>query len=209
MNNSQAPYAGGYMPEKIPSGYKKGTLNNFDQQQTGLYNQQFAHLGPDSYLNRLASGDQFFFDEMEAPAMRQFQGLLGGLGSRFSGMGSQGARNSSGFQNTASSAASNFAQDLQSKRQDYRRQALQDLMSMSNTILGQRPQDNFLVRKQQKQSPWNSFAQGLGGALPGLATGNLFGAAMGGLGGFMSGAQSSPITNELDMGFRSGAPGYY
>jgi hypothetical protein len=182
MNNSQSPqtpYSG--LQEKIPSGYKKATLQNYTPQQMQLHESQFAHLRPDSYLSRLASGDQSFFDEMEAPAMRQFQQLQGGLASRFSGMGSTGARNSSGFQNTGSQAASNFAQDLQSKRQDYMRQALNDLMGLSNTILGQQPFEQKLVQKQQKSSGWG----GIGGA----ALGGLGGFFTGGPGGALSGAK--------------------
>jgi len=93
---------------------------------------------------------------MEAPALRQFSGLQSNLASRFSGMGGLGARRSSGFQNTMNSAASNFAQELQANRQNLQRQALQDLMGFSNSLLGQRPQENVLV---EKSLPW--WQQGL------------------------------------------------
>lgn len=171
----------GMTKEKIPSGFKKGTLNNFTPEQMQLFQQLFGHLGPDSFLSKLASGDQGMFDEMEAPALRQFSGLQGNLASRFSGMGGLGARKSSGFQNTINSAASNFAQQLQSQRQGLQQQALQDLMGLSNQLLGQRPQENFLIQKQQNQS-------GLGGAL-GAGLGGLGGLLVGGPGASMQGAQ--------------------
>ena len=142
----------GMAKEKIPSGYKKGTLQNFTPEQMELFQQLFGHLGPDSFLSKLASGDQSTFGEIEAPALRQFSELQGNLSSRFSGMGGLGARKSSGFQNTMNSAASNFAQNLQSQRQQLQQQALMDLMGISNQLLGQRPQENFLVQKQQKPS---------------------------------------------------------
>jgi hypothetical protein len=176
MNNSQGP-----MQEKVPSGYKKATLQNFTPEQMQLFQQLFAHVDPESYLSRLASGDEDLFNEMEAPAMRQFQALQGGISSRFSGMGHSGARNSSGFQNTMNQASSNFAQDLQSKRQDYMRQAINDLMGISHTLLNEQPYDQKLVQKDQtpkEKSGWG----GVGGA------------ALGGLGGFLVGGPSGGLS---------------
>ena len=163
--------------EYIPSGYRKGTLNNFDTQQTGLYNQLYQHVGPDSYLNKLASGDQSTFEQMEAPAWRDFATAQGDVASRFSGMGT-GARNSSGFQNTMSSASSNFAQELQANRQNLQRQALQDLRGMSMELLNQRPQQNFIYEKRQKKpNPWAGIAGGAVGAVGGSFFGNPMGGA--------------------------------
>jgi len=148
---------------KIPKGYSYGQLDNYTPQQQQLSNQQFGYVGPESYLSKLAGGDQSQFAQTEAPALRQFSEMQGNIASRFSGMGS-GARNSSGFQNTQNSAASNFSQQLQSQRMGYRNQAIQDLMSMSNRILGQKQYDQFLT---EKPKPWwqeaaTGLAQGLG-----------------------------------------------
>lgn len=149
----------------IPKGYSRGQLQQYDPQQMQLFQQLFSQVSPGSYLSRLAGGDQSQFDELEAPAMRQFQGLQGQLASRFSGMG-MGARRSSGFQNTANQATSDFAQDLQSQRQGLQRQAIQDLMGMSNQLLGQRPQEQFLTKKELPF--WKQLAlagtEGLAGA---------------------------------------------
>lgn len=173
----------------IPKGYRKGQLQQFTPEQMDLFQQMFGHLGPESYLSRLASGDQSFFDEMEAPAHRDFLGGLGQLASRFSGMGT-GGRHGSGFRNTATAAVSNFAQDLQANRQNLQRQALNDLMGLSGQLLSQRPYDQFLVEKQEKPNYWGSIGGKLAGAIPGAAvgflTGGLPGAAIGGLSGFMN-----------------------
>ena len=118
--------------DKVPSGYKKGQLQQFTPEQMELFKSLFSQLGPDSYLSKLAGGDQSMFEEMEAPALRQFSELQGGLASRFSGMG-MGGRKSSGFQNTTNQAASNFAQDLASRRQSLQQQAIKDLMGMSES----------------------------------------------------------------------------
>ncbi len=139
---------------KIPSGYTSGYIQQFSPEQMQLFQQLFSHTSPDSFTSRLAGGDQAGFAEMEAPALRQFSELQGGLASRFSGLGGPGAlssRKSSGFQNSLNSAANNFAQDLASRRMGLQRQAIQDLMGMSGQLLGQRPQENFLV---EKQKPW-------------------------------------------------------
>lgn len=156
--------------DKIPSGYRKGQIQQFTPEQMELFQQLFSHLGPDSFLSKLAGGDEETFNQMEAPALRQFSGLQGNLASRFSGMGSLGGRNSSGFQNTMNSASSNFAQELQGNRQNLQRQALMDLMGLSNSLLGQRPTENLITPKRQKQNPWAGIVGKAGGAIPGLIT---------------------------------------
>lgn len=175
------------MKEKIPSGYKKGTLQQFTPEQMQLFQQLFSHVGPDSFLSKLIGGDQGTFAEMEAPALRQFSELQGNLASRFSGMGT-GARRSSGFQNTMTSAASDFASQLQSQRQNLQRQALMDLMGISSSLLGQRPYEQFLVEKQQKP--------GWGGAI---------GAGLGGLGGLLAGGPAGALSGaSIGYGIGSG-----
>jgi hypothetical protein len=167
--------------DKIPHGYKAAQLQQFTPEQMQLFQQMFGQVSPDSYLSKLAGGDQSFFGEIEAPALRQFSELQGGIASRFSGAG-LGARRSSGFQNAQTSAASDFAQQLQSNRQSLTRQAQQDLMNMSNQLLNQRPYERMLYEKPEKQS------SGWGG-IAGAALGGLGGFALGGPAGAMSGAQ--------------------
>jgi hypothetical protein len=127
----------------------------------------FSQVSPDSYLARLAGGDQSFFEEMEAPAMRQFQQLQGQNASRFSGMG-MGARGGSGFQMAQDEATASFAEKLQSNRQQLMRQAIQDLMGLSNNLLQQRPYEQFYVPKKHKGG-----AEAVGraaGFIPGFVT---------------------------------------
>jgi len=176
--------------DKVPSGYKAGAIQQFTPEQLQLFQQMFSHVGPDSYLSKLAGGDQSFFGEIEAPALRQFNELQGGLASRFSGMGSFGGRNSSGFQNTATAASSNFAQELQAQRQGLQRQAIQDLMGLSGDLLGQRPYQRTLTQKPQKES------SGFGGIL---------GAGLGGIGGFLAGGPAGAFKGaQLGYGVGSG-----
>ena len=125
------------------SGYSTGTMQQFTPEQMQLFQNMFSQIGPNSQVSRMAGGDQSMFEQLEKPAMQQFQGLQGQLGSRFSGMG-QGSRNSSGFQNTANQATQDFASQLQSQRMGLQRQAMMDLSGMSNQLLGQRPYENFI-----------------------------------------------------------------
>lgn len=154
------------MKSKIPKGYKEGALQQFTPEQMELFQSLFGHLGPDSFLSKLAGGDQSMFEQMEAPAMRQFDQMSSQLASRFSGAG-MGARRGSGFQNASQSQAGQFAEKLQSDRLGIQRQALQDLMGMSGSLLGQRPQEKFLTKKDP--GFWGNLGSSLGenlGAVP-------------------------------------------
>jgi len=180
LGGGRSSYQG--FKEKVPKGYEIGSVQQFTPEQMDLYQQMFGHLGPDSYLSRLAGGDQSQFEEMERPAMRQFNELQGGIASRFS-QGGTGGRRSSGFQNTMSSAASNFAQDLQSKRLDMRNQALKDLMGYSHQLMGERPYQRDLFEKPQGNGPLGGFGGAIGAGLGGV--GGFF---LGGPGGALAGA---------------------
>ena len=176
--NLRGSTGGGGMPSQtgnsIPKGYKQGQLNQFTPEQHQLFQGLFQHAGPDSYLSKLAGGDQSQFAEMEAPALRQFQELQGGIASRFS---QGGARRSSGFQNTQNQASQDFASLLQSQRTNYRNQALQQLMEMSNSLLGQRPYEQFIIKKDMgfgKQLGLN-LAGGIGQAGAAFGLNKLFG----------------------------------
>jgi len=159
----------GMQKDIIPKGYQKGQMSQFTPEQMQLFQGLFGNVGQGSYLSRLAGGEEGIFNQLEAPAMRQFSELQGNLASRFSGMGS-GARRSSGFQQASGQATSDFAQQLQSQRMGLQRQALMDLMGMSESLLGQRPYEKFLT---EKQTPfWQKLAEGtLGGLAGGFGTG--------------------------------------
>jgi len=148
---------------KIPKGYEAGRMQQFTPEQMQLFQSMFSHVGGDSFLSKLAGGDESTFAQMEAPALKQFSGLQGNLASRFSGMG-MGARRSSGFQNTSNQASSDFAQSLQSRRQDLQRQAIGDLMGFGNSLLSQKPYENFLSEKKPSflESLMGGLGQGLG-----------------------------------------------
>ena len=169
----------GMKKDIIPKGFEKARLAQFTPEQMQLFQQSFAHLSPDSYLARLAGSDEALFNEIEAPALKQFAGLQGDIASRFSGMGGTGARRSSGFQNYMTQGAQDFASQLQAQRQGLQRQAIQDLMGYSRELLNQRPYEQSLVEKPQKQAKpalggWGGAVGALGGAAIGYFAGDPF-----------------------------------
>jgi hypothetical protein len=145
FSSNQAP-----RQEKTPSGYRQFSQNMYTPEQEQVFQGAQGLISPDSFTSRLAKGDQSAFGEMETPALQQFSALQGNIASRFSGMG-QGARRSSGFQNTMSQAGQDFASQLQSRRLELRNQAIKDMMGMTSEFLGYRPQEKGLVQKRQKQ----------------------------------------------------------
>jgi len=148
--------------EKRPHGYQKFAMQQFTPEQMELFSQMFSQVDPESFLSKLASGDKSFFNEMEAPAIKQFGDIEAGLASKFSGMG-MGGRQSSGFQNAASSAAQDFAGQLQANRQNLQRQAIMDLMGLSSSLLGQRPMEQGYIGKKTGSSGWGgAIGTGLG-----------------------------------------------
>lgn len=170
--------------EYIPEGYDDFKLNNYTDQQMQLHGQQFGQVAPNSYLSRLAAGDTNEFAQMEKPALQQFNSIQGNIASRFSGMG-MGARNSSGFQNSMNSASQDFAGQLQSKRADMRRQAIMDLMGLSNQILNQKPYEKGLAQEGYPEQGkalggWGSVIGAVGGGIAGKYMGNpMLGASLG------------------------------
>jgi hypothetical protein len=140
-------------------GYNMRQMPNFTPEQMDLFKSMFSNVGPGSYLSRLAGGDQALFEQMEQPAQRQFAQQQGQIASRFSGMG-QGAQKGSGFQNTMNQASQDFSSQLQQNRMGLQKDALNDLMNMSNSLLNQRPYENFLQPKK-KSFLETLFTQGL------------------------------------------------
>jgi len=158
----------GMQQAQIP-GYVSGQIQQYTPEQMQLFQQQFGQVGPDSQTARLASGDPSMFDQVEAPAMKQFNALQGGLASRFSGAGT-GARRSSGFDQASTTAAQDFAGQLQANRMGLQRQAMGDLHMMQQNLLGNRPYEQYILPQQQSgfQSALPGLAQGIGYAGAGI-----------------------------------------
>jgi hypothetical protein len=165
---------------KGPSGLRGYNTPNYTPEQLQLYQSLFKHVAPDSYLSRLAGGDESAVRDMQAPAWRDFNQAQGQLASRFTGFGGQGslsARGGSGFKNTVNQQSVDFATQLQAQRHQLQQNAIRELMGLSGDLLGQRPYDSNLYQKQPRQG-------GFGG---------LIGGALGGLGGFFAGGPAGAL----------------
>lgn len=156
------------------TGYKQVTLNTKNPEQMGIFNSfdQGSRGGIQSglaNLSGLARGDQSQFEQLEAPAHRQFGQLQSQIASRFSGMGT-GARRSSGHMNAQSGAATDFAERLQGQRMGLQQNAIQQLLGIGQNLLGQDMFDSHFMPKKKK---W--YEELLGSVVPGIAKGAGYG----------------------------------
>lgn len=159
------------------TGYNQVSIPTKSPQQMDLFRQLMggSSTGIGSgldYLSTLAGGDQSQFEQLEAPALRQFGQLQGNIASRFSGMG-RGARQSSGFQNVMGGAAADLAERLQSQRMGLRQSAIAQLLGLGEQLLGTQLSENVLVPKKR-----SFFKELLLGAGPGIAGGASQGGTM-------------------------------
>lgn len=179
----------GMSGNQVPRGYKMGQVQNYTPAQMDLLQRRFDEQA-NSPMQGIARGDEGSFDQLEAPAMRQFGQMQGQNASRFSGMG-MGSRRGSGFNNTQNSSAMEFAERLQAQRLGLMRQAQQDLWGMGGDLLNAQPYQNFMVQKAPKKP---TFMQNLiGGAAPivGGIVGGLAGGPMGAAAGASAGSTFS------------------
>lgn len=150
-------------------------------------------------MSRLAGGDQSYFEQLEAPAMRQFGELQGNIASRFSqggdlgagGAGSMGARHSSGFQNTMSGQASNLAERLMGQRMGLQQNALSQLSGLYSELT-QDPYEMYIEEKKRRNGWGNALSGAVSGATAGSAFGpwgTAIGGGIGALGGYFGGRQ--------------------
>lgn len=140
---------GSTIPRANITGYKQRQIPQFTPQQMNLFQMLLGGAegglgGGLDWLSKLASGDESAFSKMEAPAHRQLQGQLGKIGSRFADMGALG---SSGFQQTASGAATDLSERLQSQRVGMQQGAIDRLMNLSQNLLSQRPYEQVFQKK--------------------------------------------------------------
>ena len=143
------------------------------------------------FYSKLAGGDPSMFDQLEAPAMRQFGQLQGNIASRFSqgggdAPGAMSSRNSSGFQNTMGAYGAQLAEKLQSQRLSLQSGASDQLMNLYQQLMGTDMYDTIFEKKKPKQKWWQS-AVNAGLPIIGGTVGGYFGGPMGAYGGATAG----------------------
>lgn len=125
-------------------------------EQRALFNQLFGGLGGAGGLQQqglgtlssLLGGNQQFLEQLQAPALRQFQEqTIPNIAERFTGTGS-GSQSSSAFQQALGSAGAGLAENLGAQRAQLGLQGqqtgLQGLLALLN--LARSPQFGQLVR---------------------------------------------------------------
>ena len=165
-------------PKNI-AGYKQVQLPTMQPQQYQLFNQLLSGAGRNvsgglDLLGGMASGQDEYFQALEAPYYRALQQAGGQLGSRFSGMG-MGARGSSGFQNALAEEAGGLSERLGSQRLALQQNALQQLLQLSESLLGKRSFENALIpRKPSFLSQLLGTAGQTGSQIAGSLAGKYF-----------------------------------
>jgi hypothetical protein len=183
------------------TGYNAIQTSRLNPQQQQLFSQIFGSISPHlggavgNIGSLAAGGTPEMWAQLEAPALRQFEELLGSAATRFGGpQYGTGATKSSGFKNYLTGAAGDLAQQLQSQRLGLQNQAINQLLGLYGNLMGQETFDTgFLPRKK----PWwqelianlsPAIGQGLG------AAGSLYGLGKLGNFGMDRSLTESPIT---------------
>ena len=173
--------AGAASPTSNISGYKLRQTPQFTPQQMQLFQQLMGGLegggaggglgGGLDYLSQLAGGEEGAFQQAEAPAYSAFNKMAGQIGSRYSQLG---ARDSSSFQQALSGGASQLSEQLGAQRLGMRQSAIDSLLGLSERMLGQRPQEQFLEKQRGEFDTAGDIAQIIGrllGAIMGTGGG--------------------------------------
>lgn len=156
--------------ELIPKGYEKFKTKQYEPEQLDIWKQIYKNLGRESYLQRLAGGDEELFEEMEEPAWRKFSEAQGQIGSRYSQLapGAMSAQRGSGFKQRQGALGREFAENLTARRQELKSKAMEDLMKFSEMFLQQKPFERGLAAKPKKEGfDWGQVASS---AIQGAAT---------------------------------------
>jgi hypothetical protein len=157
--------------DRVPQGFSLAQLSQYTPEQMSLFKRMFSDVDQDSYLSKLAGGDESYFEQMEQPAWRQFQEAQNQLGNRYSQLapGALSAQKGSGFQNSAGQLGSDFAMNLASRRRELQRQAIFDLQGLGTSLLSQKPVDRALLERGEgkQKTAWGSAIGSVGGAVLG------------------------------------------
>lgn len=177
----------------IPSGYSQGRLQNATPEQMELLKYLQGLIGPESDIGKRLSGNEEYLKTLEKPAWRNFQEVQSAFGNKFSSLG---LGNSGAAQAMKSRTGREFSENLAAQRQTLQRQAVQDLMGISNQLLGYSPYENFLV--ENPKGARSGFENLIGTIMPILAT--IFGKKLGIPGGAKLGANIGSVASQAFLG---------
>ncbi len=176
--------------DNMASEFFFGTDDEYNQMPTMTKGQQRGlkdvgrkqkQLGEGGYQNAIGLLQQYLdpnsdvYKNFEKPYMQQFeQETLPGIAERFAGGNAMGSGlMTSGFGQSLGAAGANLQAQLAQMKQQYQRQSINDLLGqynqLTNTHLGNRSFENTYQPGQP--GVLNSFAQGVGQAVPGILSG--------------------------------------
>lgn len=194
-------------PGKQGSTYNQNQLGTIDQiiqhinemrgQGGGDISQQQNFQQGQGFLNNLFN-DPSFFQNIEAPALRQFnEQITPDIANRFASMGSGGSLGSTAFRNELGREGSNLAERLSANRTGMQQQGANQALGY-----GQTQNQSFMQMLQQALQPTqNTYSQ---------PTGGLFGPLLGALGGGAAAGygqqwgQSMPGRQSNNQGYANG-----
>lgn len=132
-------------------GYDQLKVSNQTPEQKSLFQGLFKALGMGGqdalgFLQKILSGDEQFFNQLEAPAYQNLEKAQAQTANRFSQVGAQG---SSAFQNALAGQSGQLASDLQSQRNQLMMGASKSLLDQSNNLLNIKPFENVLQKNDQ------------------------------------------------------------
>lgn len=141
--------SGSYAPANNVSGYTLAQSPNFTPEMQNLFQKLLSSASGGAgqgldFLSKIASGDEGTFNKLEAPAYSAFDKTLGKLSGKFA---QYGAGDSSAFQNAVAGQGAELSQNLQANRTQMMTDAIQKLLGHSETILGQKPFENQLIKE--------------------------------------------------------------
>lgn len=175
--------------------YEQLQVPTKDPRQMELYQQVASALGPhlrgsvEGMGQMAAGGTPEQWAQLEAPAMRQYQQAIGGIGARYSGLG-MGTQKSSAFQNELTGSAADLAERLQGNRMSLQQNAQRQLLELYKHLMSTDTFENLFMEKERR-NPWGGL---FSGATSGATAGSAFGpwglaagALLGGTAGYFGG----------------------
>lgn len=156
------------------TGYKQVSTPNLSPEQMGLFQQLMGGsqsgigAGLGHLSNQAQGGNEEYWNQLEAPAKKEFGQYQSDIANRFSqaAPGASSARRSSGHQNAQNSAAADFAERLASNRMGLQQNAISQLLGIGQNLLGTSLTSNYLLPK--KKPFWQEL---LGSASGGIGQG--------------------------------------
>ena len=150
----------------LPKGYSPVSIPRYNPQQNKILQNLLGKLGmyggqSVDTLGQMAAGSNEYFTGRENQAMDFFNNrLLPQIKQQYA---NQGMLGSSAFGGTMAQAGADLSSGLYNQRQDLQRQAIQDLLGLTQSLSTTPTQEyGFLAKPEKKKFDWGSLLGLLG-----------------------------------------------